>query len=96
MNNGREIADMEWFYIGERADQFRGMGYPDNFRTKYLADESKKYYTMDISFFYNGRNEDIQRSTKILTFVSTESGVLNSILSVFSGAVDPKKIIDMR
>jgi hypothetical protein len=67
VENGRVVADMEYFYIGERADQFRGVGYPDNFDTKYLADASKKYYLLDISYFYQGSGEDVQKSQKYIT-----------------------------
>ena len=67
VTNGKMTADMEWFYIGERADQFRGVGYPDNFETKYLADPSKTYDFIDIQFYYSGDAEDVQRSKKMLT-----------------------------
>ena len=67
VKNGREAADMEWFYIGERADQFRGMGYPDNFETIYLADPTKEYSFIDIHYFYAGDAEDVQKSKKYIT-----------------------------
>ena len=67
VTNGKMTADMEWFYIGERADQFRGVGYPDNFETKYLANPSKTYNFIDIQFYYSGDAEDVQRSKKMLT-----------------------------
>jgi len=74
ITNGRMTADMEWFYIGERADIFRGMGYPDNFTTKYLADPYKEYNFIDICYYYAGNNEDIQKSQKFITLaVPTDS-----------------------
>lgn len=74
VTNGKVTADMEWFYIGERADQFRGMGYPDNFETKYLADPNKEYSYIDIHYFYAGDTEDIQKSKKYITLVIPTDG----------------------
>lgn len=68
---GRTITDMEWFYLGERADQYRGMGYPDNFRTKLSANEDENYNVLEIKFFFSGDNEMVQESVKQLTIAST-------------------------
>lgn len=65
--NGRITADMEWFFLGERADQYREYGYPDNFETTYLADPSKLYEFVDIAYHYAGDAEDIQKSKKHIT-----------------------------
>lgn len=78
VTNGRMTADMEWFYIGERADQFRGVGYPDNFETKYLADPSKTYDFIDIQFYYSGDAEDVQRSKKMLTLAIPTDATVGS------------------
>lgn len=72
--NGKTVADMEWFYIGERADQFREAGYPDNFVTAYLADPTKEYYFADIHYFYQGDAEDIQKSKKYITLAIEAKG----------------------
>ena len=78
VTNGKTVADMEWFYIGERADQFRGMGYPDNFETIYLANPSKKYNFIDIHYFYAGDAEDIQKSKKYITLAIPTDGAYTS------------------
>lgn len=78
--NGKMVADMEWFYIGERADQFRGVGYPDNFETTYTADPSKEYDFLDIEFYYAGDAEDVQKSKKVLTIAADNSVVTYSDL----------------
>ncbi len=67
--NGKVIAEQEWFYLGERGDIYRNMGYPNNFETSYMADASKGYVMVDITFFYQGHNEDVQKSQKQLYFV---------------------------
>ena len=72
------VADMEWFYIGERADQFRGVGYPDNFETKYLANPSKAYDFIDIQYYYSGDAEDVQRSKKMITLAIPTDAMVDS------------------
>ena len=78
INNGKRVADMEWFYIGERADQFRGVGYPDNFETKYLANPSKTYDFIDIQYYYSGDAEDVQRSKKMITLAIPTDAMVDS------------------
>ena len=78
VTNGKMTADMEWFYIGERADQFRGVGYPDNFETKYLANPSKAYDFIDIQFYYSGDAEDVQHSKKMLTLAIPTDATVGS------------------
>lgn len=72
--NGRVVADMEWFYIGERADQFREAAYPNNFDTVYLANPSKSYGFVEISYYYSGVAEDVQKSPKQLTLAIPTDG----------------------
>jgi hypothetical protein len=60
--NGKTIADMEWFYLGERADHRRGYDYPDNFITKYVANPAMPYDTLDLDFYLCGDKEDVQKS----------------------------------
>jgi hypothetical protein len=65
--NGKVIADMEWFYVGGRADHQRQWTYPDNFDTRYVAESSLKYDTVDIDFYFSGDNEDVQKSRIVLS-----------------------------
>jgi hypothetical protein len=73
IGNGYEIADTEYFCMGERGDQYRQMGYPRTIRTKYTVDETKEYNVLDINFYFVGRGVDAQKSEKMITVVSTES-----------------------
>lgn len=72
LSNARDIADLEYFCHGERGDQYRLVGWPNNIDTKYLVnpDLASGYDTLDIQYFYNGDNEDIQHSAKTLTLVA--------------------------
>ena len=73
IGNGYEIADTEYFCMGERGDQYRQMGYPRTIRTKYTVDETKEYNVLDINFYFVGRGIDAQKSEKMITVVTTDS-----------------------
>ena len=67
--DGYDIADLEWFCMGERGDQYRGVGYPRTIRTKYMADPTAAYHTLDIAFYFQGRGVSVQKSEKHLVAV---------------------------
>lgn len=74
VDNGKSIADLEYFCAGFRGDEYRGMGYPNNFDTTYLVDPAKKYDTLDIHYAYVGSNESVQKSEKDITLVCEDDG----------------------
>lgn len=74
VENGHNIADLEYFCMGARGDQYRGMGYPNIIPTTYLVDPSKKYDTLDIHYAYIGANESVQKSEKDITLVCEDDG----------------------
>ena len=84
VENGKEIADLEYFCMGERADQYRLKGWPDVVETKYFIDPEKEYYAMDLSYFYDGDAEDVQKSPKVITLVAESKATLDSIKAKFS------------
>lgn len=65
--SGAKLAELEWFCMGERADQYRMMGYPNIIRTKYKIDPTKEYDVVDICYFYSDNKEGVQRSEKVIT-----------------------------
>lgn len=81
--NGYDVADMEYFYMGNRGDIYRGMGYPHNIETTYLVDETKEYNVLEIHYSYVGANESVQKSEKDITIVST--GDLGAIETALAG-----------
>ena len=74
VENGHNIADLEYFCMGARGDQYRGMGYPNIIPTTYLVDSTKKYDTLDIHYAYIGANESVQKSEKDITLVCEDDG----------------------
>ena len=86
VGNGKNIADLEYFCMGERGDIYRGAGWPNVITTTYLVDPSKEYYTLDIHYAYVGSNESVQKSEKDITIVSADKATINSIASAVSTA----------
>lgn len=76
--NGKKIADLEYFCMGERGDMYRGIGYPNNIPTTYLVDPTVKYNVIDIHYAYVGSNESVQKSEKTITLVVPKVGATNS------------------
>jgi hypothetical protein len=77
--NGKKIADMEWFYMGERGDIYREMGFPNNFDTKYFANPSKTYDVMNIHYALSHTNGGVERSEKDIT-IAVPSDVDSTLL----------------
>ena len=72
--NGKLTADYEYFFHGERGDQYRMVGWPDYIPTKYLVDPTKEYDYLQIHFYYRGDNEAVQKSEKDITLLCEKSG----------------------
>lgn len=77
IGNGKTIADLEYFCMGERGDVYRGIGFPDNIPTTYLVDPTVKYNVIDIHYAYVGSNESVQKSEKTITLVVPKVGADN-------------------
>ena len=86
IGNGKKIADLEYFYMGERGDIYRGIGFPHNIVTTYLVDPTKTYYTFDIHYAYVGNNESVQKSEKDITIVCSDKTEFNKIVTAFNTA----------
>ena len=84
IGNGYDFADLEYFCMGERGDQYRYVGWPNVVDTQYFVDPEKTYYAMDITFHYDGDAEDVQKSPKAITLVSETKTTLDSIKAKFT------------
>jgi hypothetical protein len=71
---GQLIADLEYFCMGERGDQYRNMGWPNVIPTKYLVDPSKMYDIINIHYFYQGDGISVQKSEKDIQIVVPRPG----------------------
>lgn len=79
IDNGKKIADLEYFCMGERGDIYRGVGFPNNIPTTYLVDPTVKYNVIDIHYAYVDSNESVQKSEKTITLVVPKVGANNQV-----------------
>ena len=86
IGNGKTIADLEYFCMGERGDQYRQIGWPNNIPTTYLVDPTKTYCVFDIHYAYVGSNESVQKSEKTITIVCADKAELNKVITAFNTA----------
>lgn len=74
VEDGHNIADLEYFCMGARGDHYRMMGYPNVIKTTYLVDPTAKYDTLDIHYALTESNEGVQKSEKDITIVCVDDG----------------------
>ena len=86
IQNGKQIADMEWFYHGTRGDIYREATYPDNFDFKPLVDETKAYSTLDIHFAYVGPGVEVAKSERTITVVCADAAELTKLITALKTA----------
>lgn len=86
--NSKLMADYEYFYMGERGDQYRMVGFPNYIPTTYLVDPTNAYGydTVAIHFAYVGANHSVQKSEKDITILvpraSTDNDSADELLAV--------------
>ena len=86
VGNGKKIADLEWFCMGERGDQYREIGYPNNIDTKYLVDPTKQYNVLEIHYAFTDEGISSYNSEKDITIVSTDATVINALVKAINAA----------
>lgn len=84
--NGKKIADLEYFCMGERGDQYRLIGFPNYIPTTYLVDPKEQYNVLDIHYAFTDDGVNSYRSEKDITIVATDSAVINSIVEAINTA----------
>ncbi len=86
VENGEAIADMEYFYHGERGDIYRNVGWPNVWMTKYMVDPTQTYDVFDIMYNFEGANQESYYSRKVLTLVvptASQADVAAAITAAF-------------
>ena len=87
---GQKIADLEWFAMGERGDQYRLVGWPNVIPTKYMVDSTKNYDVVTIHYYFEGHNEAVQKSEKDIQIAMVNDGshtLANSFITALNAAV---------
>ncbi len=86
LGNGKKIADLEWFCMGERGDQYRQIGWPNNIDTKYLVDPTKEYNVLELHFAFTDDGISSYRSEKDITIVAESEDVINGLVKAINTA----------
>lgn len=81
IKNGKKMADLEYFCMGERGDQYRQAGWPHNLETKYLVDPEKEYNVLDIHYYFSDSGVNVQKSEKDITILFEKSVVLTELVN---------------
>lgn len=70
--NSKNLADLEYFCMGERGDIYRNVGWPNTIPTKYILDGNNKtgYDVLDIHYYFEGEGQSPQKSEKDITIVA--------------------------
>lgn len=70
ITNGYTLADMEYFYMGERGDQYRMFAAPqDRIPTKYLINPEAEYDVVNIHYYFVDSLGGVQKSEKDIVLV---------------------------
>lgn len=70
ITNGYTLADMEYFYMGDRGDQYRMFAAPqDRINTKYLVTPEAEYDVVNIHYYFVDSLGGVQKSEKDLVLV---------------------------
>ena len=85
VGNGKNIADLEYFCMGERGDHYRNISWPYVIETTYLVDPANEYSVLDIHYAYVGSNEGVQKSERDITLVGSKA-VINTVIGAINTA----------
>lgn len=86
IGNGKKIADLEYFCMGERGDIYRNAGWPNVVTTKYLVDPTEEYNVLEIHHAFTDAGVNSYRSEKDITIVASKVTVLNDIIGAINNA----------
>ena len=91
--NSKQLADLEYFCMGERGDIYRQVGWPNYIPTKYVLDgnDANGYDVLDIHYYYEGGGENPQKSEKDITIVA-KAAVIGSATTGLIKALKDKGI----
>lgn len=87
VENGKQVADLEYFCMAERGDVFRNMGWPYNIDVQYMVEPDKKYTLVDVHYSYSGDGVQVHKSEKDITFAiesANDTAALTPLKKIFT------------
>lgn len=88
VGNGQQIADLEWFCMGERGDQYRNVGWPHVIPTKYLVDPTQQYHVFELHYAFTDTGVNSYRTEKEITIVAPATTAGKAALNDFIDALE--------
>lgn len=85
--NGKITADLEYFAMGERGDQYRMVGFPDVIKTDYIVDPTLEYNYLDIHYSFIDTGIHFYKSEKDIQFAIPKVGANNSVSNALANSV---------
>jgi len=87
VGNGKKVADLEWFCMGGRGDQYRYQGWPNYIPTTYLVDPTKDYSLLELHFAFTDTGVNSYRSEKDIT-IAVPNGAAGHVYDVINAIID--------
>lgn len=84
--NGKKIADLEYFLLGERGDQYRKIGWPNDIETKGLVEADKEYDVFEIHYSFSDSGVNSYKTEKDITIVCPTGSVIDELVTAFNTA----------
>lgn len=87
IKSGYKLADMEYFAMGERGDEYRMAAYPNHIVTDYKIVPTEDYDVYNVHYSYKGYNTQSHKSEKDLIIAVPKDTTLNAEGGDFVGAI---------
>ena len=81
LTSGYKLADMEYFAMGERGDEYRMAAYPNHIVTDYKIVPTQNYDVLTIHYSYKGYNTQSHKSEKDIIIAMTPGTTLPTALT---------------
>ena len=93
VGNAKMTADLEYFCMGERGDQYRMKGWPNYVPTRYMVpgivgnNYNTEFDYLDIHYYFQGEGVRSDKSEKVLTLVAvhSDSSPMNNLYTILCG-----------
>ena len=87
LSNSYQLADLEYFCLGERGDVYRGAMWPNNYEPTYMINVATNYDVLTIQYFWQGHAENIQKSPRTIQIAGSQS-VIADLYDAVEAAVN--------
>ena len=90
-----KLADMEYFALGERGDEYRQMGWPDVvYEPEYKVEVGTPYNVLVVHYGYKGANDQSHLSEKDLIIASTATAETLAAVAKKLGAEKVSTVVE--